>query len=266
MATESDHPQLLVLTLEDCASCDFMRPVVAEIGRENVAADLEIVHVDVLNEPDMVLDLRAMIHPTLVLLISGQEKARLAGTTTKRQILRKFLPYLFPDAEEATRQLQRQLKSPDETFPSKRTGRFSLSSKARKVEYLKQVPLFTSLSNRQLGQITKFADEVEVSAGRVLARQDEPGEEFHVIVRGGVTVRRQGRKIAQLGSGDFFGEMALLDGEPRSASVEADEDSVVMVIQRRDFDHCLDELPGLARAMLTTMSKRLREADRKLVG
>jgi len=266
METKRDHPELVVLTLADCAACDFMRPVVAEIGRENAAADLEIVHVDVLEEPEMVLSLQAMIHPTFVLLISGQEEARLVGARTKRQILRKFLPYLYPDAQEATRQLQRQLKSPDETFPSRKIGRFSLSPKRRKVEYLKQVPLFASLSSRELGQIIKFADEVDVSAGRVLATQDDPGDEFYVIVRGTATVRRGGRKIAQLGPGDFFGEMALLDGEPRSASVETAEDSVVMVVQRRDFDYCLDELPGLARAMLTTMSKRLRVADHKLVG
>ncbi|MFQ5554640.1 MAG: cyclic nucleotide-binding domain-containing protein [Acidimicrobiia bacterium] len=266
MEIDPDHPVLVALTLEGCGSCDFMKPVVAEIGRENAAAKLEVVHADVWDDPQAVVGLQALSHPTFVLFVAGQEQARLAGPRTKRQMLRKLLPQLYADAEEATRQLQRQLKNPDETFPSKKFGGFALSSKSQKVEYLREVPLFATLSKRQLGQITKFADEVDVSAARVLAVQDEPGDQFHVIVRGSATVRRSGRKIAQLGPGDFFGEMSLLDGEPRSASVETDEDSVVMVIRRRDFDYCLNELPGLARSMLTTMSKRLREADRKLVG
>jgi CRP-like cAMP-binding protein len=78
-------------------------------------------------------------------------------------------------------------------------------------------------------------------------------------------VRRSGKKIATLGSGDFFGEMSLLDDGPRSATVELTRDSRLLVMHRKDFAGIIADTPGVARKMLQCLAARLREADRKMV-
>jgi CRP/FNR family transcriptional regulator/CRP/FNR family cyclic AMP-dependent transcriptional regulator len=99
----------------------------------------------------------------------------------------------------------------------------------------------------------------------VLAVQGDVGEEFYLLCEGSAVVDRDGNEIAKLTEGGFFGEMALLDGEPRSASVRVTEDSRLLAIHRRDFSHLLDRIPEIARGMLTELTRRLREADRRLV-
>ncbi len=141
-----------------------------------------------------------------------------------------------------------------------------LKKRSDKVELLKEVPLFATLPKRQLDAVARVADEASVAAGDVLAKQGELGTAFYVIVTGGATVRRDGRKINSLSAGDFFGEMSLLDREPRSATVQMDTDGAVLEVHRPQFSKLLDESPGLARGILAGLSRRLRDCDRKLIG
>ncbi len=129
---------------------------------------------------------------------------------------------------------------------------------------LRKVPLFRGLSRRHLGQIARHADEVKLDSGKVLARQGEHGLEFLLIVDGSARVERNGKLIARLGAGDFFGEMSLMDRKPRTATVIAEAPVVLLVVHRRSFGHLLDTVPGLQKKVLLTLCERLREADATL--
>lgn len=106
-----------------------------------------------------------------------------------------------------------------------------------------------------------MADELTVSAGRVLTRQGEAGREFVVIVEGRATVERDGVKVADLEAGAHFGELALLDDHPRNATVTAETDLRIKVIDRRAFQALLDEAPHLTKNLLRATVHRLHELD-----
>ena len=134
-----------------------------------------------------------------------------------------------------------------------------------KIELLRTVPLFANLDESELIEIGRHADEVAVGEGQTLVTQDSAGHSFYVIIDGAADVIRDGQKLAELGSGDFLGEMALLEDLPRSATVVTTAPSRVLEMHRRDFSTVLDEAPHLARKMLATMAHRLRYADEQLV-
>lgn len=133
------------------------------------------------------------------------------------------------------------------------------------LDHLAQVPMFSACSKKDLQTISRASDEVTVASGKTLVEEGKPGHEFFLIVAGKATVHRNGRKIAALGEGQYFGELALLDRGPRSATVKADGDMTVLVLGQREFSGVLDEVPGLARKLLQGMATRLREADAKAV-
>jgi len=133
-----------------------------------------------------------------------------------------------------------------------------------KVDVLKKVPLFSGLSRRHLDHIAREADEVKEEADTILVRQGGLGREFLLILEGGARVEKDGQTIARLGPGDFFGEMSLIDGMPRSASVIAESPTVLLVIEARSFQNLLDTVPGLQKKILVTLSARLRAADARL--
>lgn len=137
--------------------------------------------------------------------------------------------------------------------------------KDAKLELLASVPLFTNLDRKELAEIGRHADEVGVGAGEVIVAQDTPASSFYVIVEGEAEVTRNGQKLADLGPGDFLGEMALLEDLPRSATVTATAPARLLEMHRRDFSSVLDAAPHLARKMLATMAHRLRHADEMLV-
>ncbi len=134
-----------------------------------------------------------------------------------------------------------------------------------KIELLREVPLFANLDEHELKQIGRHADEVSVPEGQVLVTQDTAGNSFYVIVEGTADVFRDDQKLAQLGAGDFLGEMALLEDLPRSATVITTSPARVLEMHRRDFSGVLDDAPHLARKMLATMAHRLRQADEQMV-
>src|SRR5207237_1262045 len=105
---------------------------------------------------------------------------------------------------------------------------------------------------------------VEVPVGTTLTRSGDPGEESFFILDGAATVEVTRRKRGRLGPGAFFGEMSLLDGGPRSATVRAETDMRLLVILRRNFQTLLSEVPELTRSILIVLSRRLRDLERAL--
>lgn len=122
------------------------------------------------------------------------------------------------------------------------------------------VGLFSDLSKAQLRSLARLMTCVEVPAGRALTTEGEVGREFMVVVDGQASVRREGRLIATLGPGDFVGEMSLIAGTPRSATVTAETDMLVETLNRREFSTLLDESPKVARKIMVGAVKRLQEA------
>ena len=129
------------------------------------------------------------------------------------------------------------------------------------IEHLAQVPLFSALSRKELGLVARRAEDVVVPAGKVLVSEGETGQQFFVIMSGTATLTRRGRKIATLGPGDAFGELALLDKHPRNATAVADTPMELIVLVQREFAGLIDDVPGFARKLLAAMAGRLRAAD-----
>jgi len=138
-------------------------------------------------------------------------------------------------------------------------------SKNDYLDHLASVPLFAACAKNDLKLVARRAEHVRVAEGKELVSEGKPGHEFFVIANGKAAVRRKGRKIATLGKGDYFGELALLDRAPRNASVVADSDMELFVLGQREFSGLLDEVPGLAHKLLAGMARRLRDADAKNV-
>jgi CRP-like cAMP-binding protein len=138
-----------------------------------------------------------------------------------------------------------------------------LRKKDQYLEHLGNVPLFSACSKKELQTIARASDDVQVPAGKVLVEEGKPGHEFFLILSGNASVKRGKREIAKLSTGQYFGELALLDRGPRSASVIAKDDMEVLVLGQREFAGVIDEVPTLAHKLLTSMAQRLREADAK---
>jgi CRP/FNR family cyclic AMP-dependent transcriptional regulator len=131
----------------------------------------------------------------------------------------------------------------------------------RRAELLGQCQLFTGLSTEQLSAIAEIATEVDYPTGRVLARQGEIGTGFFVIVDGAVSVIRDGRTIAHLGPGQFFGELSVLDGGPRIAQVVSEEPTRCLALATWDFERVLLDQPALTLAILRELARRLRSVS-----
>jgi CRP-like cAMP-binding protein len=125
--------------------------------------------------------------------------------------------------------------------------------------------LFSECSGRELKAIAKATDEVTVPAGRILVEEGTLGRELYLIVEGTATVRRNNRKVASLGAGQHFGELALLDRRPRTATVVSETEMTLLVLGQREFNALLDTTPALARKLMSAMATRLREQDSKTV-
>lgn len=138
--------------------------------------------------------------------------------------------------------------------------------KDNKLEQLGQVRLFSACNKKELGLIGKASDEITVPAGKVLCEQGKPGFEFYLILDGEASVKRNGKKIASLGTGGYFGELALLTRLPRNSTVEATTPMELLVLGQREFSGLLDEVPGMAHKLLSSMAERLSQADAKSTG
>ncbi len=126
---------------------------------------------------------------------------------------------------------------------------------------LKSIWMFSGCSSSELRKIRGSLDQVAVPAGKVLVEEGRIGTEFFLIVTGTAAVTREGKKVATLGPGSYFGELALLDRKPRSASVASETDMDLLVLSQRQFNSLLESVPTISRKMLAAMANRLREAD-----
>lgn len=128
------------------------------------------------------------------------------------------------------------------------------------VTRLGQVPIFSGCSKRELQTIARAVRRLEHSEGSVIAREGEPGAGLFVIDVGEAVVTIGGRKVNHLNAGDFFGEMALLDGGPRTATVTAETDVTLFALTEWVFRGLLAEHPSIAIRTLEAMAARLRKA------
>ncbi len=151
----------------------------------------------------------------------------------------------------------------DERAPSRRP-RSDRPLGKRGADLLGQVPLFEELSRRHLKQIAEHADEIAFREREVIVRAGEPGGSFFALVEGEAKVVRGTRTIARLGPGDFFGEISLLDGGPRTATVVAATPVLAIRVFKRAFDRLVSKEPAVAAKILTVVARRLREAERPI--
>jgi CRP-like cAMP-binding protein len=132
------------------------------------------------------------------------------------------------------------------------------------LDLLAQVELFVGLSRRDLARILDAAKEIDFGGGTTVAEQGEPAGRFFLIIEGDARVVINGRTRARLRRGDYFGELSLIDGGPRSASVIADTPLRTLTLAEWNFRPLLKEHPSIARAILGEMCRRLRAVERTL--
>jgi CRP-like cAMP-binding protein len=138
-----------------------------------------------------------------------------------------------------------------------------MSRRGEYLDLLARVPLFASCSRAELKALDANATFRSVGVGRELVREGETGDELFVLIDGTARVNRGGKVVDQLGPGDFFGELALLDPAPRNATVTATSELDVLVIGRTQFETVLVKAPALTRSLLAGMARRLREHEMK---
>lgn len=137
-------------------------------------------------------------------------------------------------------------------------------TQAEVLTVLHDVPLFSALSKRQLRAVAGACSTVRRGAGDVLVKQLEVAQHLLVVVEGTADVVRHGRTVATIGPGDTIGEMSLIDGLPRSASVVARDDVFAVVLYATHFRRLLQEEPSICGKMLLAQTRRLREVDERL--
>ena len=128
-------------------------------------------------------------------------------------------------------------------------------------ERLAEIPLFQGLSKKDLRHISGLATRLEEPAGKILTKEGQQGYEFIIVLEGEVEVRHGDEVIAKRGAGDYFGEIALLDNRPRTATVVATTPVVIEVIERREFLGLIAEVPAIGEAIMATMAQRLSELE-----
>jgi CRP/FNR family cyclic AMP-dependent transcriptional regulator len=129
--------------------------------------------------------------------------------------------------------------------------------KDSKVKLISKVPLFSRLSKKGLEDVAHIADELDVPAGKVMAKEGDRGREFFVLLEGEADVTKGDRSINTMRKGDFFGEIALVTKMPRTASVTATTDSRVLVINERDFAALLKRSPEIGRGVAEALAERI---------
>jgi CRP/FNR family transcriptional regulator, cyclic AMP receptor protein len=132
-----------------------------------------------------------------------------------------------------------------------------LLRKDAKAELLKRVPLFAGCSKDELAEIAALADELSLSGERELTREGERGKDFVVLVEGEADVFRDGRLVAGLGPGDFLGEIALVTGEPRTATVKTRGPARVLVMSAPAFRTLMQDVPSISLNVLMAVAARI---------
>ena len=130
-----------------------------------------------------------------------------------------------------------------------------------RIGHLRRVPLFNECTEEELRRVAEISAILERPSGTVLTEIGKPGDSFFFIIDGRVSVETQVGPADPLRPGDFFGEMSLLDGEPRSATVTATTDVRLLVVDRSQFWRLLNETPDLVRRILVALSRRVRRLE-----
>jgi CRP-like cAMP-binding protein len=141
-----------------------------------------------------------------------------------------------------------------------------MASKKTPLQYLAQVPLFSSCSTRDLGKIAKAADRINMVAGTTIITQGTAGKQAFVLLSGSATVKRNGKKIATVQAGAIVGELSLLDRGSRTATVVCDTDCELLVVDARHLFAVIDEVPAMAHKLLAALATRIRDLDRAHYG
>lgn len=136
-----------------------------------------------------------------------------------------------------------------------------MASKDPKIDLISAVPLFKGLGRRELEEIARLMDEIDVPAGKVLMRQGESGDEMFVIATGRVGVDRGGKRIAERGPGDAIGEMSLLSKGPRNATITALEPTRLLVAGLREFHALMDDHASIRLGVLAGLVDKIRAID-----
>jgi CRP/FNR family transcriptional regulator, cyclic AMP receptor protein len=136
-------------------------------------------------------------------------------------------------------------------------------STVEKVLFLKGVDLFKGIPGEELSHIAQITDEVEFQPEQLIFKEGDQGDAMYLIVDGKVKVHSGAKVFAQLGQKQTFGEMSILDSEPRSASVTSLSDLTLLKIQREDFTEILAEKPEISLGIIKVLIGRLREANRR---
>lgn len=132
------------------------------------------------------------------------------------------------------------------------------------IEHLARVPLFSASGRDELRKLSRATTDIPVEEGQVLVNEGERGMEFFVIVSGRAKVSRRGRKVGEIGAGDFFGELALLIDAERNATVTALTPMEAIVLSRREFEAALADTPRMTRKIMAGMAARLAEFDSRV--
>lgn len=141
-----------------------------------------------------------------------------------------------------------------------------MASKKLQLESLKNVPLFSACTKKELEKVAKAADEIKMTEGTLIVDQGQTGREAFVILEGDIIIKRSGRKIANLGAGDVVGELSLLDHGPRTASAICATDCTLLVIDQRRFIGVLNDVPTIAHKLMGVLASRIRQMDRTVFG
>jgi CRP/FNR family transcriptional regulator, cyclic AMP receptor protein len=128
-----------------------------------------------------------------------------------------------------------------------------------KVEALRQAPLFQGMSRHELGQLAQVSEDIEAPAGKVLCKEGDVGQEFFVIVEGELELTRQGESLGTATAGDFFGEIALVEDIPRTATVTAKTPVRFFVLTRQAFGPLLEVNPGVQRKVMQALARRVAD-------
>jgi len=126
------------------------------------------------------------------------------------------------------------------------------------IEDLRAVPLFAALRDRDLKHVLESGKEVRFEAGESVVEEDRSGVGFHLILDGQASVTVHGAQISTAGPGEYFGEMSMIDGQPRSATVTAQTELTTFSIPGWSFNELLERNPSMARVLLVELSRRMR--------
>lgn len=141
-----------------------------------------------------------------------------------------------------------------------------MASTKSTVDLLRNIALFSECSSKELSLVVKSSTERVLKAGTVIMDQGQTGREAYVILEGSATVKRNGKKVANVKSGAVIGELSLLDHGPRTAAVIADTDVRLLVISERALKGAIDNIPAISRKLLKALATRVRELDRAHFG